>query len=91
MDVHANGNEYTHIIIIFLERDGSPNDFTHQIPIEGDKWEKISIPLNRFKDLNEVLVDPSKIRTVKIHLNNTDGVSSDLEINIDNMKFIEIL
>jgi len=91
MDVNVNGNEHTHIIIIFLERDGSPNDFTHQIKVTGEEWETISLPLNRFKDLNEILVDPAKIRTVKIHLNNIDGVSSDLEVNVDNMKFIEIL
>ncbi|MEL6864269.1 MAG: glycan-binding surface protein [Bacteroidota bacterium] len=91
MDVHTNGNENTHIIIIFLERDGSPNDFTQQLKLSGDGWQKVSIPLNRFQDLNGLIVDPAKIKTVKIHLINADGVNTPLEVNIDNMEFIEIL
>ncbi len=91
MDVHVNGNEHTYVIIIMLERDGSPNDFAHQIQVTGEGWQKISLPLNRFSDLNDVLVDPAKIKTVKLHLNNTDDVNSALELNVDNMQFIEIL
>lgn len=92
MDVNTNGKPNTHILIIFLERDGSSNDFVHQIALSDEaEWERISVPLNRFKDLNEVLVDPAKIRTVKIHLIDVDDVNSTLEVNIDNMQFIEIL
>lgn len=91
MDVHSNGRDHTHVLIVLLEKDGSRNDFTHQIKVSGNSWKHISLPLNRFKDLNDVLIDPAKIKTVKIHLNNVENSNLPLEINVDNIKFVEIL
>lgn len=91
LDVNSNGVENTHVILILLEKDGSPNDFTHEFQIDWDGWDHLSIPLNRFKDLNDVIVDPTKVRVIKIHLIDNDGTGTMLEANIDNLTFIEIL
>lgn len=91
MDVNHNGHENTYIILILLENDGSPNDFTHKIKLDKDGWDRLSIPLNRFKDIDEVLVDPTKVRTLKIHLIDEEDTNTQLEVNVDNISFVEIL
>ena len=91
MDVHSNGRDHTHVLIVLLEKDGSRNDFTHQIKVSGSGWKHISLPLNRFKDLNDVLIDPAKIKTIKIRLNNVEDSNLPLEVNVDNIRFVEIL
>ncbi|MEL7121084.1 MAG: glycan-binding surface protein, partial [Bacteroidota bacterium] len=91
MDIHNNGRDNTNIILVLLEREGSTNDFTHQIKVDWDGWQRISIPLNRFQDLNDFIVDPTKIRTLKIHLIDAEDSNESLEVNVDNIRFIEIL
>ena len=91
MDVHTNGNDKTYVTLIFLERDGSINDFTETILIENDEWERISIPLSRFEDLDGFIVDPSKIKTLKIHLIDEEESGEQLELNVDNIEFVEII
>lgn len=91
MDINNNGNEKTKLILILLERDGSPNDFTQTIDVDWSGWDKISIPLNRFEDLDGFIVDPKKIKTIKFHLTDDDPSNPPLEVNIDNIEFIEIL
>lgn len=91
MDLNSNGRENTNIILILLERDGSPNDFAHNIKVDWEGWKTISIPLNRFEDLNGIIVDPTKVKTVKVHLIDSDDSNQTLEVNVDNMKFLEII
>lgn len=91
LDVNNNGKTHTHIILILREKDGSINDFTHQVRVDWDGWETLSIPLNRFKDLNDVIIDPQKVQVVKIHLIDEDKTGTGLEVNVDNLKFIELL
>lgn len=91
MDVNTNGSENTNVIFIFRERDGSANDFTHEIKIDGEGWQQISIPLGRFTDLNGITVDPAKIMTLKIHLIDSDDSGEQLELNVDNIIFQELL
>jgi len=91
MEMNSNGSEVTHVILVLLERDGSNNDFTHTFKIDWEGWKTVSFPLNRFKDLNEIIIDPQKIKTVKVHLNNTDNSNLLLEANVDNIRFVEIL
>lgn len=91
MDIHNNGRKNTNVILVLLERDGSTNDFTHQIKVDWEGWERISIPLNRFQDLNGFIVDPTKVRTIKIHLIDADDSNESLEVNVDNIRFMEIL
>lgn len=91
LDVNSNGQENTHVILILLEEDGSPNDFTHEFKIEWEGWDHLSIPLNRFKDLNGAIVDPTKVKVLKIHLIDNEGSGQVLEANVDNLEFIEIL
>ncbi|MEM7656134.1 MAG: IPT/TIG domain-containing protein [Bacteroidota bacterium] len=91
LDVNNNGRDNTHLILILNEKDGSPNDFTFDLHLDGEGWEHLSIPLNRFRDLNEVIVDPSKIRVCKIHLIDQEDSNGTLEVNVDNLEFIEIL
>lgn len=90
LDVNNNGRDKTHLIIVLVERGGSPNDFTQTIHVDWDDWDKISIPLNRFKDIDGLTVDPQKIRAVKLHLYNEEGTLQKLEVNIDNLKFVQI-
>lgn len=91
MEMNSNGNEVTHIILVLQERDGSINDFTHTFKVDWEGWQTVSFPLNRFNDLNEILIDPAKVKTVKVHLNNTENSNSPLEVNVDNIRFVEIL
>ncbi len=89
-DLNNRGRDHTHLIIVLVERDGSPNDFTRMIHVDWDDWERVEFPLNRFQDVNGASVDPSKIRAVKFHLFNELGSNLPLEVNIDNVKFIQI-
>lgn len=91
MDIHNNGRDNTHIILILLENDGSPNDFTTNIHVDWNGWEKISIPLSRFEDLNGIPIDPAKVRTLKIHLIDEEDSNEPLEVNVDNIRFVEII
>jgi outer membrane lipoprotein-sorting protein len=91
LDVNNNGSDDTHLIIVLAERNGSINDFTETIAIDWEGWGRISLPLNRFSDINGVTPDPQKIRTVKLHLFNELNSSQKMEANVDNLKFIEIL
>lgn len=90
MDLSNNGQDKTHLIIVMAERDGSTNDFSETIAVDWDGWEHISIPLNRFKDVDGAFIDPQKIRTIKLHLWNELGSNQTLEINVDNLKFVQI-
>ena len=91
MEMNSNGSEVTHVILVLLEKDGSTNDFTHTFKIDWEGWRTVSFPLNRFKDLNDVIIDPQKVKTVKVHLNNTENSNFLLEANVDNIRFVEIL
>lgn len=91
LDVNNNGRNNTHVLFVLLERDGSTNDFTHTIPLNNSGWKKLSIPLNRFEDLDGSIVDPAKIKTLKIHLIDEDDSDTPLEVNLDNIKFIEVI
>ena len=91
MDVHNNGKEKTYLLLALKERDGSTNDFTTEVAIDWDGWGKVSLPLNRFLDLNDAPIDPSKIKTLKVHLTDGDGSGQAIEANVDNIKFLEIL
>jgi hypothetical protein len=90
MDLNSNGKEDTHLIIVLTERNGSINDFTQTIQLDSEGWERVSIPLNRFTDLEGFTIDPQKIKTVKLHLWNELGSTQSLEANIDNLKFVQI-
>lgn len=91
LDVNNNGRDNTHIILILNEKDGSPNDFTQTLHVDWNGWDRISIPLSRFKDLNGFIVAPEKIRVVKIHLIDEDESKTLLEVNVDNLAFVELL
>jgi hypothetical protein len=90
MDINSNGSQKTHLILVLAERNGSPNDFTHTIQLDWTGWKKVRIPLNRFKDVNGATVNTEKIKAVKLHLYNELKITSKLEANIDNLKFILI-
>ncbi len=91
MEINSNGSEVTHVILVLLERDGSTNDFTHTFKIDWEGWRKVSFPLNRFKDLGGIIIDPQKVKTIKVHLNNSENSNLLLEANIDNIRIVEIL
>jgi len=91
MELNSNGRDDTHLIIVLAERAGSPNDFTETIAVNWDGWEKISIPLNRFLDFDGATPNPQRLRTIKLHLFNELGSSQKMEVNVDNLKFVQIL
>ncbi len=90
MDINNNGKDKTYIILILLEKNGSNNDFTYKIPVNWSGWKAVSVPLNRFKDLNGLPVDPTKVKVVKIHLIDEETSGNTLEVNVDNIRFLEI-
>ena len=90
VDLNSNGQDKTYLIIVLVERGGSNNDFTQTILVDWDGWDNLSIPINRFKDIDGKTIDPQKIRAVKLHLFNESLTSQTLEINVDNLKFVQI-
>ncbi len=91
MEMNNNGRKNTTVIIILIENEGSNNDFTVEVDVDWDGWNKFSVPLNRFTDFNDFVVDPIKVKTVKIQLIDTKGTGDKMEINVDNLRFLEIL
>jgi len=91
MEIHNNGQNNSNMILILLEKDGSSNDFAEEIEIDWEGWRTVSIPLNRFADFNDFIVDPAKVRILKMHLNDSGETGEMLEVNIDNIRFVEIL
>ncbi len=89
--INSNGQEDTHLIIGLNEKDGSPNDFTETIILDGEGWQLVSIPLNRFADITGATPDPQKLKQIKLLLSNDLGSNQKLEANIDNLKFVLIL
>ncbi|GLR18199.1 IPT/TIG domain-containing protein [Portibacter lacus] len=90
MDLNSNNAKDTYLIIVLTERGGSPNDFTETIHVDWDGWQKFSVPLNRFNDVSGASIDPSKIKNIKLHLYNELGVTKRLQVNVDNLKFVQI-
>jgi len=90
-DGHNNGKDITKLTLILRERNGSLNDFTATIDIEEDSWTTYSLPLNRFKDIDGLTINPQDIKVVKLHIVNPENETDDMELNIDNLKFVEVL
>ena len=91
MDINNNGRKKTNMILILLEKDGSSNDFAVTVKVDWNGWQNFSLPLNRFQDLNDFVVDPTKVKTLKIQLIDADDSNEKLEVNVDNIRFVEIL
>ena len=91
MDIHNNGRNNTHLLLILLEHEGLTSDFVHEIHVDWEGWQTISVPLNRFSNFEDIIIDPAKIKLLKIHLNDKDDSNTMLEVNVDNIRFIEIL
>jgi hypothetical protein len=90
MDMNNNGKNKTHVLFVLQEKNGSTNDFTHKIPVNWSGWRKLSIPLSRFSDLNGIGVDPTKVKIIKIHLIDEEDANATLEVNVDNLEFLQI-
>ncbi len=90
MELNNNGREDSHIVLILTERDGSLNDFTYNQDISQEGWNRISIPLSRFEDVNGLQINPQIIRNLKIHLVNNNMSATAIEANIDNIKFVQV-
>lgn len=90
LDINNNGFDKTHLILVMAERGGSINDFTETVEVDWDGWGHVSLPLNRFKDVDGAFINPQKIRTIKMHLYNELQTNQSLEVNVDNLKFVQI-
>jgi hypothetical protein len=91
MDINNNGSNNTHLTVVLTERDGSFNDFAHTIAVDWTGWQEVIIPLSRFEDLEGFLIDPAKVKSIKLHLIDEEGSGEQLEVNVDNIRFEEIL
>ena len=89
-DINTNGRTDTHLLLALKERDGSNNDFAHNVAVPGNGWQELAIPLTRFEDLAGNQVDLTKIKTLKLHLIDTNETGNPLEANIDNVRFVQI-
>ena len=89
-DINTNGRTDTHLLLALKERDGSNNDFAHNVAVTGEGWHELAIPLTRFEDLAGNQVDLAKIKTLKLHLIDTNETGNPLEANIDNVRFVQI-
>jgi len=74
VDLNSNGQDKTYLIIVLVERNGSSNDFTQTIQVDWDGWDNVSIPINRFKDIDGFTI----------------ATNQSLEVNVDNLKFVQI-
>lgn len=90
-EYNNNGASNTNVIMILREKDGSVNDFTHTLKFDKSGWQTLSVPLNRFLDIDGKIVDPTKVNVVKLHLVDEDNSDELLELNVDNLRFTEIL
>ena len=90
MDVSNNGQTNTFLSLILLENDGLTTDFVHEIAVDWNGWERVSIPLNRFKNFEGVSVDPAKIKVIKIHMIDQNDSDEQLEVRVDNVRFVQI-
>ncbi|MEN0002763.1 MAG: glycan-binding surface protein [Bacteroidota bacterium] len=91
MDIHNNGRTNTHLILILLEHEGLNTDFVYNLHVDWEGWQRISVPLNRFANFEDILVDPTKVKLLKLHLTDNDDSNTLLEVNVDNIRFVEIL
>lgn len=91
MDVNNNGRTNTHLTLILQENDGAIGDFVHTVHLDETGWQRLSFPLNRFKNFEDKIIDPAKVKLVKIHMTDEDDSNSILEVNVDNVRFVEIL
>lgn len=91
MDVNNNGKDNTFLSLILLEHDGETSDFVHEVRLKKSGWQRLSIPLNRFSNFEGRIVDPTKIKLIKVHLTDKDNSDQPLEANVDNIRFVEIL
>ncbi len=89
-DINNNGAVQTYVIVVMTEKGGSPNDFSYTLKVDGIGWKKEKLILSRFKDVGGLFINPQKIKNVKFHLYNTAKTTKKLEVNIDNLKFIQI-
>ncbi len=88
MDVNNNGKDNTSILLALAAR-GSSDDYSYSQDIGEEGWNRLSIPLTRFEDFNGLQIDPQDINQLKIFLVNNVS-SSAIEVNIDNLKFIQV-
>ena len=91
MDINNNGSSDTYLTVGLTERDGSLNDFAHTIAVDWTGWQEVIIPLTRFEDLDGLLVDPAKVKSVILHITDDNETGEQIEVNIDNVRFEEIL
>jgi len=89
MDVNNNGREDSYLLLVLREQGGSFSDFTASVKIDDPGWNKISIPLVRFRDVNNLVIDPTKVFQIKFHLEDRDETGGRIEVNIDNVEFVE--
>jgi len=89
MDVNSNGRDGTWLLLVLREQDGSSSDFTARVQLNDPGWNKISLPLVRFKDAGGLTIDPQKVNQIKFHIEDRDETGQRIEANIDNVEFAE--
>jgi len=90
-NINNNGQTDTRLIIVLKERDGSNRDFSYEFGVDETGWNRVSLPLTRFQDVDGNLIDATKVKSIRFILFDTESTGSDFEVNIDNLRFVEIL
>jgi Surface glycan-binding protein B xyloglucan binding domain/IPT/TIG domain len=92
-DLNSNGATQTVISVILAERNGKAKDFSKSVKVDWAGWKTVTLRLSDFaydgNGANLEKVDPSKVKSFKIHL--IEGVvGKRSEANFDNIRFVEL-
>lgn len=89
MDVNNNGRSDSYLLLVLREQNGRPGDFTSRVAIDEEGWHKVRIPLIRFTDSQNRIINPAAVNQIKFHIEDTEETGRRIEVNIDNVIFVE--
>lgn len=92
LDVNNNGRTNSWLTLVLQEKgDNSGLDYTVRRRISEPGWQRISIPLIRFRNSSNIIIDPALVNQIKWHIEDRDDTNQLIEMNIDNVEFVERL
>ena len=89
-DLNSGGRAGGYIGVALQEQGSNGGDYTFIVKMnDAAGWNKVTIPMVRFKNFQNIVVTPGEVNAVKFILLDQDRTSRRLEANIDNVKLVE--
>ena len=90
MDVNNNGRNDTWLTLVLQEQgENAGVDYTVRRQITTPGWQRLSIPLVRFRNSSGFVIMPGRVNQIKWHIEDRDETGNRIEMNIDNVEFVE--